>query len=321
MTLRRFALFPAAAALLLWVGNTSLFSAGGETRLLAHRGVHQTFDVALVDNETCTASVIDTPSHGYLENTIPAMQAAFRAGADVVELDVHLTPDGQLAAFHDWTLGCRTNGRGVTQDTSMAELKALDIGYGYTADSGETFPFRGKGIGLMPTLTEVLEAFPNNRFLVNYKSNRADEGAALVTLLAGQPLLRAPVWGVYGGEQPTRTAIAGTPGLRGYDKSSVKACLLRYVLLGWSGHVPDACHNTLLPLPANIAPWIWGFPHRLTTRLKAAGTDVILLGDWVGGSSSGIDSPAELDRVPRNFDGFVWTNRIEEVGPALRNRK
>ena len=38
------------------------------------------------------------------------MRAAFDSGADVVELDVHLTPDGKFAVFHDWTLDCRTDG-------------------------------------------------------------------------------------------------------------------------------------------------------------------------------------------------------------------
>ena len=37
-----------------------------------------------------------------------------------------------------------------------AELEALDIGHGYTADGGATFPFRGKAVGEMPTLGEAL---------------------------------------------------------------------------------------------------------------------------------------------------------------------
>ncbi|SCM79097.1 hypothetical protein KL86SPO_20397 [uncultured Sporomusa sp.] len=32
--------------------------------------------------------------HPYLENTIASMEAAFQAGADIVELDVHITKDG-----------------------------------------------------------------------------------------------------------------------------------------------------------------------------------------------------------------------------------
>jgi glycerophosphoryl diester phosphodiesterase len=74
------------------------------------------------------------------------MRAAFNKGADMVEFDVQPTTDGQFAVFHDWTLNCRTNGAGVTRDHTMKELKALDVGYGYTADGGKTYPFRGKGV-------------------------------------------------------------------------------------------------------------------------------------------------------------------------------
>ena len=54
-------------------------------------------------------------------------------------------------------------------------MQSLDIGYGYTHDGGETFPFRGKGVGKMPSLTEVLEKFPNEKFLINIKSNKPSE--------------------------------------------------------------------------------------------------------------------------------------------------
>lgn len=72
--------------------------------------------------------------------------------------------------LHDWTLDCRSNGTGVTREHGLAELKSLDIGYGHTADGGKTFPLRGKGIGMMPTLDEVLARFPGKRFLINIKS-------------------------------------------------------------------------------------------------------------------------------------------------------
>src|SRR6185312_6058953 len=108
--------------------------------LLAHRGIAQSLH-ASTDRDTCTAN-IDPPVHGLFENTIASMQAAYDAGADVVEFDIHPTTDGQFAVFHDWTLDCKTEGHGPTRDHSMAELEALDIGYGYTADGGKTFPFR-----------------------------------------------------------------------------------------------------------------------------------------------------------------------------------
>ena len=136
----------------IYLNNTSFFTKvpNSEPFLLAHRGLAQTFTMEGITGETCTAERIHEPEHPYLENTIPSMEAAFGAGADVVELDVQLTKDGDFAVFHDWMLDCRTEGTGQIRDYTMQELKALDVGYGYTADDGETYPFRGKGIGFMP---------------------------------------------------------------------------------------------------------------------------------------------------------------------------
>lgn len=136
----------------LWLNNTSLFAPRQRPRILAHRGLAQTFDYSKVGNDTNTAAIMDKPEHPYLENTIPSMRAAFDHGADVVELDLKLTKDQQLAVFHDATLEYRTEAKGEIGNYTMTELKHLDIGYGYTADGGKSFPFRGKGVGLMPTL-------------------------------------------------------------------------------------------------------------------------------------------------------------------------
>src|SRR5262245_37519311 len=161
----RTVLVVAAAILLIaaavWLNNSSVLhgpSADAKAQILAHRGVYQTFPTENLDNDSCTATLIAPPQHLFLENTLASMRAAFDSGADVVELDVHLTPDGKFAVFHDWTLECRTDGTGVTELTPFSLLNTLDIGYGYTADGGKSFPFRGKAKGLMPELTEVFEA-------------------------------------------------------------------------------------------------------------------------------------------------------------------
>lgn len=88
----------------------------------------QTFHMEGITNDTCTAERIYPPEHPYLENTIASMQAAFDRGADVVESDIQPTKAGQFAVFHNWTLGCRTNGEGVTRDFSLAHLQKLDNG-------------------------------------------------------------------------------------------------------------------------------------------------------------------------------------------------
>ncbi|PIO96939.1 glycerophosphodiester phosphodiesterase family protein [Pleomorphomonas carboxyditropha] len=287
-------------------------------RIIAHRGVHQTFSHAGVDAETCTASRIDPLTHDFMENTITSMRAAFAAGADVVELDVHLTPDKVFAVLHDWTLDCRTDGHGVTEQTPWPTLKTLDVGYGYTADGGKTFPLRGKGVGLMPRLDEVYAAFPDRSFLVNFKSRRTEEGEALAALINIDPKVRAATFGVYGGEEPTRAAEAAVTGLKGFDKSSLKACLVAYEAYGWTGFLPGACRNTLVALPIDIAPYVWGWPNRFMKRMRDAGSDVILVGPYGGDFTTGIDTPELAAKIPPGFDGYVWTNRIETMGPLLK---
>lgn len=320
--MRNAPIFTLGLALLIWSFNSSLIASApeGAIKLMAHRGAHQTFSHEEVDDDTCTASLIDPPKHAFLENTVAGMQAAFAAGAEVVEIDVHLTPDKKFAVFHDWTLDCRTDGKGVTEETDSATLKTLDIGYGYKPDGGKTYPFRGKGVGQMPMLEEIFAANPAGKLLINFKSRRAEEGVAFAALLAANPAWKDKIFGIYGGAEPTDAALAATPGLKGYTKTSVKSCLLRYLGTGWIGYVPEACRNTLVPVPSNYAFLLWGWPNRFLTRMEDAGSDVVLIGPYSGGGTVGIDTAEQVEDLPGPFPGYVWTNRILEVGPALKAR-
>lgn len=310
------------AAVYVWNASWRVALPAGKLELIAHRGVHQTFDRANLDNDTCTAVRIDPPTHAYLENTIASMQAAFTAGADIVELDVHPTTDGQFAVLHDWTVDCRTEGSGETRSHDMALLKLLDIGYGYTADGGETYPFRGKGIGQMPELKEVFTALPAQRFLVNFKSNEAREGDMLAALFADHPEWRPAVWGAYGGDSPTYRAEELIGDLNVWSRRGLVDCLLQYEGLGWTGFVPEACRNTKVMLPINAAPLVWGWPNLFLQRLQQAGSEVILLGPYTAGDpgTAGIDTPELLAQVPDDFAGYLWTNKIETIGPLAAQK-
>lgn len=91
------------------------------------------------------------------ENTLPAFRLAEEQGADGIELDVHLTRDGELVVIHDETLDRTTNGSGLVNAHSLAELKAL------CADNG----MPGYAEVRIPTLREVLEQVRPGRMLVN----------------------------------------------------------------------------------------------------------------------------------------------------------
>ena len=305
----------------LFLANTSRLAAppeGGPT-LLAHRGLHQTFPPNGLENDTCTATRIHAPTHRYLENTLASMRAAFEAGAKIVEFDIHPTKDGHFAVFHDWTVDCRTDGTGVTREKSLAELQSLDIGYGYTADGGRTYPFRGEGVGLMPTLDDVLGTFPDRRFLINVKSRDPDEGRTLADRLGKlAPSERARLT-VYGHDIPLSALREELPDVRLVSRGILMSCLLRYLGIGWSGYVPAACRNTMALVPVNYAWLLWGWPNRFLARMQSAGTDVYVVGPYTGRDfSTGIDTADDLTLLPAGYGGGIWTNRMDVIAPLVR---
>lgn len=108
--------------------------AAGSLEVIAHRGA----------------------SHLAPENTLAAVKLAWSLGADVVEVDVHMTKDGRIVVIHDPTT-LRTSGTDLAvAETESPRLRELDVG-------GHTHPdFAGERI---PFLEEVLETVPAGRRL------------------------------------------------------------------------------------------------------------------------------------------------------------
>ena len=81
------------------------------------------------------------------ENTLAAWNEGLAQGADIIELDVQLSADGQVVVLHDDLLDRTTDGSGRVGDKTLAELKALDAGSWFAER------FVGEPI---PTLQEAL---------------------------------------------------------------------------------------------------------------------------------------------------------------------
>jgi len=60
---------------------------------------------------------------GYPENTLAAFRQAVKHGAEVFEVDLRGTKDGEVVIMHDETLDRTTNGTGNVTDYTLAELK------------------------------------------------------------------------------------------------------------------------------------------------------------------------------------------------------
>lgn len=111
------------------------------------------------------------------ENTIAAFDLGRAAGADGLELDVHMSSDGVIVVCHDDLLDRTTNSNGPIQARSAADLARVDAGHRF-ADSAGGFPFRGLGIGI-PTLRDVLARYRDMLIIIEMKEDSAAMGRAV----------------------------------------------------------------------------------------------------------------------------------------------
>ncbi len=132
----------------------------GETAVIGHRG-----------------------AMGYApENTIASFDRGVDLGADLIELDVHLSKDGELVVMHDPTVDRTTNGKGWIKDLTLSEIRKLDAGVRFDPR------FAGQKV---PTLDEVLHwARGRTRLLIEIKNGpvyyeRIEESVAAAIRLHG----------------------------------------------------------------------------------------------------------------------------------------
>lgn len=130
----------------------AFYEAGGRARVIAHRGY----------------------SGAAPENTIAAVRAAIDIGADMAEIDVTLTSDGEVVVIHDSTLQRTTNGGGEVLEFSLADLQLLDAGSWFSKS------FAGEPI---PTLDAML-AEVDDRILLNVEIKSEAVGLGVVEKVA-----------------------------------------------------------------------------------------------------------------------------------------
>lgn len=83
----------------------------------------------------------------YVENTLESFEAALAHGADGIELDVHLSSDGEVMVFHDFDLKRMTGQEGFIFQYTLKELKAMRVGSNHE----------------MPSLSEVLDLLVSHK--------------------------------------------------------------------------------------------------------------------------------------------------------------
>ena len=130
-------------------------------------------------------------------NTMYAFRKAIRAGADMLELDVGVTRDGKVIVMHDTTVDGKTNGHGTVASKTLRQIRRLDAAYWFAPRAAEhyshdlarrAYRFRGIATGRrepprgfraadfrVPTLAEVMKAFPDTPINIEIKGRTPDE--------------------------------------------------------------------------------------------------------------------------------------------------
>lgn len=143
------------------------------------------------------------------ENTLAAFDLGLAAGADGIELDVHLSADGVPVVHHDDTLERTTSGSGPLTAHTAAALARLDAGCRF--ESHGAFPFRGQGIGI-PSLADVLTRYPDTRVIIEMKVDSPEMGEAVARdIRAADAIERVCVAGY--GRRSADAARAALPGV------------------------------------------------------------------------------------------------------------
>jgi glycerophosphoryl diester phosphodiesterase len=129
-------------------------------------------------------------------NTMYAFKRALQVGADMLELDVGVTKDGQVVVMHDTTVDRTTNGHGTVASFTLGRLRRLDAAYWFSGgDNAYSHALPGKAYRLrsvatgkrrppkgftnadfrVPTLREVLRAFPKTPINIEIKGRTKAE--------------------------------------------------------------------------------------------------------------------------------------------------
>lgn len=169
------------------------------------------------------------------ENTMEAFRIAVeRWGADVLEMDVRLSRDGEVVVIHDPTVDRTTDGAGRVEDLTWEELAELDAGFRFLDLEGRP-SFRGKGVRI-PRFSEVLEAFPAVRLNVEAKDSRV--AYPLVGLIRRHQAERRVL--VAAERERNRRRVRGYPGPWGSSRRQVALFLLSHRFPGGGPYIPGA---------------------------------------------------------------------------------
>ena len=93
------------------------------------------------------------------ENTIPAYKSSYEIGADMIELDLQMTKDGEIVLIHDGDLARTADVAGEIRSLTLEEIRRADVGIKKGAQFAGT-----RLLNNIPTLAKCIEDIGSDYF-------------------------------------------------------------------------------------------------------------------------------------------------------------
>lgn len=152
---------------------------------------------------------------GHPEHTVESYVSTLKAGATLIELDVHLSSDGVPVVIHDATLDRTTNGTGNVNAFTLAQLKTYDAGVDFGGGyAGRRIPTLEEALNVIrPYRSYVLIETKGTGFMpqVSLAINRAGFPVERLSFLAGLFTDTAATFRTYFPSSLAWTIQGGTP--------------------------------------------------------------------------------------------------------------
>ncbi|MEZ4464752.1 MAG: glycerophosphodiester phosphodiesterase family protein [bacterium] len=219
----------------------------------------------------------------------------------MLELDVHLSADGEVVVFHDDTLDRCTDAHGPVSARTAAELAQVDAAWRFERDG--QYPWRGRGVGV-PRLAVVLANWPTLRLNIELKSADPDLIPAFL--------------------QVVDRAGARDRVCMGSEQDAVATALF--------DAAPDACHYLPRgPLTAWVMAALTGTPRPRDDRFTVVdmplawqGTDLVTPALLAAARADGlwvnvwtVDEAADMARLRDLGVGGIMTDRPDRLARVL----
>jgi hypothetical protein len=228
--------------------------------------------------------------------------------------------------------GCASSmAMGYGGPVNGADVNALAMTVGSEADAVQvTTAMAGGQLGVAPQyeakcaadkdrapapISEVVATLTKPQLLW-----RAKGGTQAAELLAALPPPEAQDrQGLIGDEAAVAAFKKARPKAWAFSVPQARACASDYKLSGLWGGIPASCaQGTMLLTVDELGYTLWGWPNRFLARTGAAGLKVAVAEGVEGDRIVGLTDVTRYGDIADSFNGYIWIDNIEELGPALR---